>query len=392
MKTLIAPALLILILALIITACSGTPYTCTDALGCVEIGAQEDIQIAALLTLSGPDAPYGIDALRGAKIAIDEKGSLFGRKLRLIEQDDLCTEAGGIDGANALASNPEIVGVIGATCSSGALPAAQILTSAGMVLISPSSTAPSLTDEATHEAGFLRSIYNDKAQGKAVAEFAYNILNLRTMVTVHDGTAYPEQLQQAACESFERLGGRCVNQIEIVTGRDVTPVLERVEVLDPDVLYYPVYTVDGVAITNGAKEAGLANVALISSDGLISSDFVSQTMKASDGMYLSGPAPVAGSSAFMETYFARFNEEPIAAYHLNGYDAALMLMTAVEAVGVTSGETLYIPRQGLREALYNLRGLQGQSGVISCSPSGDCASPSIQIFEIDGSEFRPIYP
>jgi branched-chain amino acid transport system substrate-binding protein len=309
-----------------------------------------------------------------------------------VEQDDLCTVEGGIAGANALAGNSQITGVIGATCSSGTVPAAEILTNAGMVLISPSSTAPSLTEPETHQAGFLRSIYNDKGQGKAVAEFAHNILNLRTMVTIHDGTAYPKQLQETACESFERLGGRCVAQFETTSGENVEDVLSRAVTLNPDILYYPVYTVDGVAITNGAKDAGLVNAALISSDGLISSDFISQTFNASQGMYLSGPAPVAESQAFVSKYIARFGEEPIATYHLYGYDATLMLITALERAGAMSGETVFIPRQGLRDALYALRGLDGQSGILTCSSSGDCASPNIQIFQIIEDQFLPIYP
>ena len=105
-----------------------------------------------------------------------------------------------------------------------------------------------------------------------------------------------------------------------------------------------------------------------------------------------GPATETGSASFTDTYKARFKENPIAAYHLNGYDAALMLMTAMEKAGVMSGETVYIPRQALREALYNLRGLQGQSGVITCSPTGDCASANIQIFQVKGNEFSAIYP
>lgn len=384
--------LIVVNIAMLATACSGKPYTCTDPLGCVKIEPNEEIQIAVLLTLSGPDAPYGIDALRGVQIALDEKGKLFGHKLALIEQDDLCTEAGGIDGANALAGNTQIVGVIGATCSSGSLPAAEILSTAGKVLISPSSTAPSLTDPAIHQAGFLRSIYNDKVQGKAVAEFAYNVLGLRTMATIHDGTAYSEQLQQAACENFEKLRGHCVAQIEITSGQDLNPVLERVFALNPDVLYYPVYTLDGVGITNGARAAGLVNVALISSDGLISTDFIMQTFEASQGMYFSGPAPVEGSQAFIETYTTRFGEKPIATYHLYGYDAAQMLFTAVGKAGVMSGGTVYIPRQALRDALYGLRGLEGQSGSLTCSPTGDCATPDIQVFQVSGDEFLPIYP
>ncbi len=392
MKNLVLLMIAFVIITLFATACSEKPYTCTDPLGCVKVEPNEEIQIAALQTLTGPDAPYGIDALRGIQIAVDEKDNLFGHKLALVQQDDLCKEAGGIEGANALAGNPQIVGVIGASCSSASLPAAEILTKAGMVLISPASTAPSLTDPALHQPGFLRSIYNDKVQGKAVAEFAYNILGLRTMATIHDGTAYPEQLQQTACEDFEKLGGKCIAQIEIESGQDITPVLDQIFALNPDVLYYPVYTVDGVAITNDVKQAGLVNAALISSDSLISPDFIKQTFDAAQGMYLSGPAPVEGSQAFIETYRTRFGEEPIATYHLYGYDATMMLITAIEKVGVKSGDTVYIPRQALRHALYELRGMQGQSGTLTCSPTGDCATPDIQIFQVTGDEFLPIYP
>ncbi|MEW6404989.1 MAG: branched-chain amino acid ABC transporter substrate-binding protein [Chloroflexota bacterium] len=392
MKRLIALPLLLIMLSLPLAACSSQPYTCTDGLGCVEIGPDQDIEIAALLTFSGADAPYGIDALRGVQIALDEKGKVLGHNIQLIEQDDLCTEQGGIDGATALAANKQIVGVIGATCSGGSLPASKILSEAGMVLISPSSTAPSLTEEVTHQPGFLRAIYNDKAQGKAVAEFAYNILNVRRMATIHDGTPYPEQLQAAACESFERLGGKCIAQFEVASGKDVTSTLGYLSLMNPEVLYFPVYTAEGIAITNAVDAAGLINTSLISSDSLVSTDFLEATKQASEGMYLSGPAPVPEAGDFMETYVKRFGEEPIAAYHLNGYDAALMLVTAIEKVGVKSGNTVYIPRQALREALYNLRGLQGKNGIITCSPSGDCASPNIQIFQVVDQEFLPIYP
>ena len=212
------------------------------------------------------------------------------------------------------------------------------------------------------------------------------------MATIHDGTAYSQQLQQAACEQLVRLGGECLAQIQVTSGQNMTPILRQVAALNPDVLYLPVYTVDGVAITNGAKDAGLVNTALISSDGLLSSDFISQTYQSAQGMYLSGPAPVKESQAFLETYKTRYGEDPIASYSTYGYDAAMMLIGAMEQVGALSGETVYIPRQALRDALYGIRGMKGLSGVLTCSTSGDCASPNIQIFQIIQNEFVPIYP
>lgn len=385
---------ILLTVFLLTNACIRRPYVCNDPLGCVTIGNKESIKIGALLTLSGPNASYGIDALRGIELAIAAKGQVFGHNIELIQQDDLCSEQGGKDGANALAADPQMVAVIGATCSSSSIPAAQILSEKGMVLISPSSTTPSLTDPQSHQPGFLRTIYNDKAQGKAVAEFAFKILGARTMVTVHDGSPYSAPLQQTACENFEHLGGQCLIQIQMSPGQDVTPLIRQIAELAPDVLYYPLYTTDGVSITREAvKEPKLYSTTLISSDGLFNSDFLQQAGKAADGMYISGPATLQEPPTFLEKYIQRYGEPPTASYHLQAYDAATMIFEAIEKVAHPDArDQIFIPRQALRTALFAVRQMNGMSGVITCSPTGDCAIPEIAIFQVQNNRFVPIYP
>jgi branched-chain amino acid transport system substrate-binding protein len=348
--------------------------------------------MGTLLTLTTADSPYGIDALRGAEIAVAQKGSILGHNVEIIKEDDLCSEDGGRAGATRLAADPKLVGVIGTSCSSATVAASRILSGAGSVLISPSSTAPSLTDPATHDAGFLRTIYNDRAQGQIVAEFAFNVLGVATMVTVHDGTPYAQELQQTACDTLTRLGGQCIHQIEIAAGQDVLPVLQQAALDVPGVLFFPLYAVDGAAITNNAILAGLENTVLMSSDGLLSADFIAQTLPASEGMYLSGPASTEESQEFLEEYQTRYGEAPIASYHLQGYDAAMMLLDAVEKVAVRSGGSLFVGRQALREALFATRGMEGLSGPLNCIETGDCAQPNIAIFQISSGEFREIYP
>src|SRR5258707_3121894 len=165
-RSFLCAVILLVALSSLTAGCITQPYVCKDSLGCVEVDTAESIKIATLLTMTTPDSPYGIDAVRGVEIAIADKKEVFGHPLELIKADDLCSQDGGQQGATQLAANPKIVGVIGATCSSASDPAAKILSDAGMVMISPSSTAPSLTDPASHQAGFLRSIYNDQVQGQ----------------------------------------------------------------------------------------------------------------------------------------------------------------------------------------------------------------------------------
>ncbi|MBI3738067.1 MAG: branched-chain amino acid ABC transporter substrate-binding protein [Chloroflexi bacterium] len=387
-------ALTVLIVAgLLLSACGGmTTYTCTDPLGCIAVGSGESLKIATLLTMSGPDQVYGIDAVRGVEIAISDEGKLLGHNVELVKVDDLCTEQGGKDGATQLAQDSQIIGVIGATCSSASAPAAKILSDAGTVMISPSSTAPSLTDPVLHQPGFFRAIYNDKAQGKAVAEFAFSVLGMRRMLTIHDGTPYPKELQQAACDSFKQLGGTCVGQIDLSARPNISTDLQLTSALNPDVVYYPVYTEDGIAITKAIFDLGMGNLALISSDGLLSSDFIKQTEPNSEGMYMSGPAEVQESESFTQKYVSRYGEQFIAAYHLQGYDASNMLFYAIQQSAVVVGDKLYIQRQKLRDALYGIRGMKGLSSDITCSPVGDCSQPNIEIFQVADSKFRSIYP
>jgi len=395
MKNIPAVFGLAVILSLVLSACARQAYTCTDPEGCVSVESGGSIRIASLLTMSGADSVYGIDAVRGVEIAIADQKQVAGHRVELVKFDDLCTEDGGKQGAAEVVKDPLVVGVIGTTCSSASVPAADILTKAHLVMVSPSSTAPSLTDSALHQAGFLRSIYNDKAQGKAVAEFAFNVLGTRHMITVHDGTAYPKQLQQEACDDFQRLGGECVLQYDLSSSRDMTPAFRTAAARNPDVIYFPLYTEDGVAVMQALQDAGFSDPALISSDGLLSKDFLEKAGVATEGMYMSGPAEVQESADFIGKYKTRYGEDPIASYHLQAYDAAMMLFRAIEKVAVpnaSGSNSISIPRSALRQALYATHGMQGLSGPINCTPTGDCAVANIAIFQVTDQDFQAIYP
>ena len=393
-KPLIRIAGVLTILSLVLSACIAKPTTCTDPLGCVSVGNKQPIRIAALLTLVGPDSPYGIDALRGVEIAVAAQQEVSGHPIEIVKVDDQCSAEGGENGARQIAADPTIVGVIGSSCSSSSIPAAKVLSSAGLVMISPSSTAASLTSASQFQPGFFRTIYNDRAQGKAVAEFAYRVLGLRTMSTIDDRTPYSTELTAAACDDFEKLGGDCLGRIHIVSGQDVSPQIFWLSKLNTDVLYMPIYTVDGVNVVRQASQLSLKN-ALISSDGLVSRDFLMQTLEISQGMYFTGPASVQEPESFAGQYRARFSEDPIASYHLQGYDAAMLLFSAIQkaAVGASPSDgSLLIRRQALRDAILQVRDVAGLSGPLTCSQFGDCAEPRIEIFQIQGADFVPIYP
>jgi branched-chain amino acid transport system substrate-binding protein len=132
----------------------GAQETCdADEFGCVEIAEGEPLKLGTLLVISGENASLGLDSQHGVEIAVDMAGGeIAGHEVEYDHQDDGCAAEGGQTGAQALAAQDDVVAVIGTSCSSAGVPAAQILSEAGITIISPSNTAPDLTDPATHQA------------------------------------------------------------------------------------------------------------------------------------------------------------------------------------------------------------------------------------------------
>ena len=407
--------LLLAVLALVAAACSdtgGVPAECEDdPFGCVEVGADEPIEVGTLLVITGPNAFLGQDSQDGVTLAADYldgtfdqvNGEIKGHTIAFNHQDDGCSADGGQAGAQSLASDAAVVAVIGTSCSSAAEGVAdKILSDRGIALISPSNTAPSLTDPAIHQPFYLRTAHNDKLQGAAVANFAYNELGARSAATIHDGSPYADGLQAVFAEKFEELGGSITVQDAIQVGdTDFTSVLTTVAADAPDVLYYPIFVAEGGLMTQQARQtAGLENTSLIGSDGMLSDGFLDAAGEAAVGVYLSGPdlSAFTGDADFYEgdfktAYAAQFGGQPTAAFHAHSYDASVMLFDAIDNVAIEEGDALYIPRTALKDALFETQGLVGITGTLNCNADGDCQSTAtIGVYQVETPASLPAAP
>ncbi|HEU4864712.1 MAG TPA: branched-chain amino acid ABC transporter substrate-binding protein, partial [Actinomycetota bacterium] len=267
------------------TAATGAAVDCeADEFGCVEVAAGAPIQLASLLSISGETAFLGTDSNNGIKLAIDylddafdgANGQLLGHDVELLEEDDGCSAEGGQAGGTALAANPDIVAVIGTSCSSSALGVADtILGDKGILLFSPSNTNPGLTSEEAHQPFYARTAHNDKIQGAIVAEYAFNELGATTAATINDESPYADGLALAFRENFEALGGT-ITTIEQVNSADTDlgPVLTSIAEGEPDVVYGPNFN-PVCALTYVQGQDILApDTPILGSDGCLESAFL----------------------------------------------------------------------------------------------------------------------
>ena len=366
--------------------------------------------------LSHTGAPVWATTPRNAiELAVRDTGDVLGRKVELGEPiDSMCSGAGGKAGALQITADPrQIVGVLGTSCSGAAVTASPLLSGAGLVMISPLTESPGLTSDLVGSAGsdfypgYFRTSNNSLYSAHIVAEFAYRELRLRRMVTVDDGDAYTMGLTVAFDDAFRALGGEVVaaHRIEKLQ-TDMTDVLAGSAAAEPDGIYFPLFEEEGTPFVEQAKALpGLEDVTLISDSALLTAKFLSTPQ--SLGIYYAAPAPiddtnvneVTGKSRgeVLAAYRAMY-EEPEVTYWPHAYDAATLLLSAIESVGEKRGDRLYVDRVALRDAITETQGFQGLLGTLSCDEFGDCGTGGVSIYHktdpsiTDPADLEPVYP
>lgn len=365
-------------------------FTCTDKLGCVDIGPSEPVHIAYLFVTSGANSTLGLDTKYGAELALDDAGGkVLGHDVKFDGQDSGCSPEGGQTAGTKVAADKTIVAVIGTNCSSEARAAIPIVVQqAGLTMISPSNTAPDLTDPAKHVAGYLRTAHNDKVQGAVAAQFVYNQLKLTKAATIHDGSIYAQGLAGVFADTFKQLGGTITAQEAVNVGdTDMKPVLTRIASGKPDLIYYPIFIAEGGFICSQIRDvAGMEKTAMMGADGIFSPDFLKACGKNAAGMFFSSPNFAAFGSGYqtlVDKYLKKYNVKgTLAPFHAHSYDAMNMILQALQKPGVVVKDadgTLHVLKQALRDALA-ATDMQGITGHIVCDPNGDCADPKIAAY------------
>jgi branched-chain amino acid transport system substrate-binding protein len=391
------------VLAVVATACSksATPAAsgsasgssdCPAPTGCVTVAAGAPIQIGTLLSISGDTKDLGLDSQYGVRLAVDyldgkfdgKDGTIDGHAVTLVNQDDGCSAEGGQTGATALVSNPQIVGVIGTSCSSASLGVAdKIMSAKYIVMISPSATNPALTAAGTHQPYFFRTAHNDKIQAAVVSDFALQKLHAKTAVTIHDESPYTQGLTDGFKANFEAGGGTVTDEEAINSAdKDFSSLLTKIAQNPPDVIYAPDFNPACALIAKQkAAVSALSNVVLMGSDGCSDSTYPTIAGSAADGVYLSGPNLTSFTNGafykneFLPAYKREFGTSPISVFHAHAFDAFNILQLAIKKTAIQNSDgSLTIPRLALKDAVESTSNYQGIIGTLTCTPLGDCAT------------------
>ncbi len=309
------------------------------ALLMVACGPQAAMKVAVLAPLSGPVPTFGASTRDGALLAIEEwnaKGGVLGRKIEPLVEDSQCTPDPAVNAANKVIDQDKVKFIVGEVCSSASIPISEIANKAKVVQISPTSTNPSVTVDASGatKAYIFRACFTDELQGRVGADFAIQKGFKSAFLMYDQSNDYVLGLSGFFEKEFTAKGGTIAGK-EAYSGKDTdfSAILAKIKSAKPDVVYLPDYYNVVNLVTKQAKEKGIT-IAFMGGDGWDSSDL---DAAASAGGYFTNhysptdPRPEVQS--FLKAYAAKYSGKVPDALATLAYDATNMLLTSVKTAG-----------------------------------------------------------
>src|SRR5207247_9313831 len=114
---------------------------------------------------------------------VNEAGSVLGKKIKLITEDDQSKAGEPATVVRKLISRENVVAVLGEVASSRSLEAGRICQDNKIPMISPSSTNPRVTEIGDY---IFRVCFIDEFEGRLIADFARKTLKARQVAVLTD--------------------------------------------------------------------------------------------------------------------------------------------------------------------------------------------------------------
>src|SRR6266446_3384685 len=303
--------------------------------GCAK--REAEIKVGEYGSLTGSTATFGTSSKNGIELFVDNlnaQGGIGGKKVHVLVEDDQGKPEEAATAVNKLIAQDGVVAVLGEVASSRSLAAAPICQSAGVPMISPSSTNPKVTEVGDY---IFRMCFIDPFQGTVMAKFTAQNLGLKKVAILTDNkNAYSVGLTQFFKESFVALGGQVVTEQSYGSGdTDFRSQLTAIKAKGPQAIYLPGYYTEAGLISRQARELGI-QAPILGGDGWESDQLIGIGGPALEGCYYSNhfaaDNPDPRLQEFLKTYAAKYaGQEPNAIVGL-AYDAGVVLFQCMEAL------------------------------------------------------------
>ena len=286
--------------------------------------------------LSGGEASTGIDEQNAVKYAIklfEAKNKSF--KIKLVSIDDQGDPAVAGTVAPGVASNKNVLGVVGPAYSGATIASLPYYKSVNMPVISPSATRVSLTDPTSPDFGgpiFHRVVGKDDLQGPALAKYATAGVSAAKVFVFDDQSAYAVPLRGFVEAGLKKVSGASVVGGDSVpnTTTDFSPTIAKIATSGANVVIYTGYYSQAAVFIKQLRDSG-SKAVFAGGDGVFNQEFPKLAGAAAEGSKVTGVGGLGGISAKVEADFKKKMGVSSGVYSVESFDAANILLSGIKA-------------------------------------------------------------
>jgi len=400
-RSVVAVGASLLVASLALAGCGTRGDSGSDSSGSGDSG-NKVAKIGVIAPLSGDLAALGLGIKNSVDLAIkqaNDNKTIPGWTLEIAAEDDQATPDVGKNAATKLASDQDVVGVVGTLNSSVAQSVQPVLASAKITMVSPANTNPSLTqgaDFATAPArtypNYFRTCTTDSIQGPFAARYLFEKAGIKEVATVNDKKTYGQGLVNAFTDEYKKLGGK-ITAAETINPDDdkYDAVISKIKPTNPKAVYYGGEFPQAGPLSQQMKAAGL-NVPLMGGDGIFSGEYIKLAGATADGdLATSVGAPtdtLPSATAFVDAYKAAGYQEPYEAYGAYAFDAANAIINALKT-SLASAASAEAARQPTIDAMAKVS-FDGVTGKVAFDEYGDTTSKVLTTYGVKDGKWAAL--
>jgi branched-chain amino acid transport system substrate-binding protein len=334
---------------------------------CFAVGCSSEVKIGGVVSQSGAVAPYGHQVTRGLDLALEEinaEGGFKGGPIQLIYRDDATNTDKGREAVLDLIKNEGVEIIIGAVSSQVTLEIAPICEEKGVLLLSPTSSAPRISEAGEY---IFRNYPSDILEGTAMADFARK-LGVRRVAIVALDNEFGAGLSEVFTRRFESKSRKVIETIRIRKddASSLSGIAQEVMELKPEGIYLVAYVELMAHLLQELAASG--NEAILMGSGSVTDQLIQVAGDAAE--HLVYPQPIfepdsdePAVASFVQAFRAKYNREPDI-YAAHGYDSLKLIVQAMQDTG-------YAFPDEVRRGLHGLKDYEGAAGRTQFDERGD---------------------
>lgn len=364
-------------IGIIIISCLVTVFLGT---GCAQSEKPQDVVIGVAWPFAANNDLFneGIDL---AVKEINENGGINGRELKLLKADDGAELEKGLKIAQSFAENKAIQAVIGHRNSFISIPASAIYEQAGLVMLSPASTASGLTQNGYKH--IFRCIPSDDEIARQMAVYLAG-QGHRRMVIAYSDDSYGTGLANSFEDQAKTQGITIVDRFDNYTGlEDLKRLHGKWQAFGFDGIFIAENMPEGAQFIFDAGQAGI-HVPFFGGNTLESPLLSSIGGKAAEGAIVGSVFNPNLNRPEVESFVLGFSQ----AYHKMpnsyaalGYDAVKILAAAIEKSDSQNRSTV-------AERLRNMGSWLGASGIHEFDANGNDRGDLVVLKELHDGKLQ----